>query len=70
MHTVQTETMPDTWKTVGKVDFTKNLESGVDMAFDALMNLEQNKDVSLFMRDYQDTGEGEADPGRPSDTSM
>ena len=27
-------------------------DSGVDMAFDALMNLEQNSDLATFMRSY------------------
>ena len=27
-------------------------DSGVDMAFDALMNLEENSDLATFMRSY------------------
>ena len=31
---------------------TPHLESGVDMAFDALMDLEKNSDLSDFMKNY------------------
>ena len=54
--------MPEAWEKVGQVEFAKDSESGVDMAFDALMNLEQNKDVSMFMRDFQETSEDVPDP--------
>ena len=32
-------------------------ESGVDMAFDALMDLEENADLVDFMKNHQESGE-------------
>ena len=33
-------------------DISEGKDSGVDMAFDALMNLEKNGDLAAFMKSY------------------
>ena len=33
-------------------------ESGVDLAFDAMMHLEENSDLAAFMRNYMETSDG------------
>ena len=33
-------------------DISEGKDSGVDMAFDALMNLEENSDLTTFMRSH------------------
>ena len=37
-------------------DISEGKDSGVDMAFDALMNLEENSDLATFMRSYMNRG--------------
>ena len=37
-------------------DISEGKDSGVDMAFDALMNLEENSDLATFMRSYMKRG--------------
>ena len=44
--------MPQPRKRKTRGDDLKANKSGVDMAFDALMNLEENSDLTTFMRSH------------------
>ena len=44
--------MPQPRQSKTRDSFEGTKDSGVDMAFDALMNLEENSDLAIFMRSY------------------
>ena len=44
--------MPQPRESKTRDSFEGKKDSGVDMAFDALMNLEENSDLATFMRSY------------------
>ena len=47
--------MPQTQRSKTR-DISEGKDSGVDMAFDALMNLEENSDLATFMKSYMKRG--------------
>ena len=51
--------MPQPRKRKTRGDDLEANKSGVDMAFDALMNLEENSDLATFMRSYMRRGADE-----------
>ena len=48
--------MPQPRESKTRDSFEGKKDSGVDMAFDALMNLEENSDLATFMRSYMKRG--------------
>ena len=44
--------MPQPRQSKTRGSFEGKKDSGVDMAFDALMNLEENGDLAAFMKNY------------------
>ena len=48
--------MPQPRQSKTKDSFEGKKDSGVDMAFDALMNLEENSDLATFMKSYMKRG--------------